>query len=298
MTTHSLGEIQIRDPYLVTVPERGEYLLFGSTDKDVWNPPATGFDCYRSTDLKQWEGPIEAFRPLRGFWSDRDYWAPEVHAYQGRYYMFATFTSMDARRGTQILSADAPEGPYTPWSDGPVTPREWECLDGTLHLDDAGDPWMVYCHEWVQAIDGEMIAQRLSADLKHTVGEPTLLFTASEPEWSRPMAHPQLAGENRAYVTDGPFLHRLSSGALIMLWSSYGDRGYAMGIAHSTSGTVEGPWVQDDEPLWAADGGHGMIARTLGGDLLLTLHQPNDTPHERAVLRRLRETDTSVVLAD
>lgn len=82
-----------------------------------------------------------------------------------------------------------------------------------------------------------------------------------------------------------------------MLWSSFGDSGYAMGIARSESGTVLGPWVQEDKPIWAVDGGHGMIFRTLDGELMLTLHQPNDTPNERTVFRRLVESETTVTLA-
>src|SRR3546814_2189596 len=91
MTTPlTLADIQIRDPFVLTVPEEGTYYLFGSTDADIWHPPATGFDCYRSTDLERWEGPIEAFRPPAGFWSDRNFWAPEVHRYAGRFFLFAT----------------------------------------------------------------------------------------------------------------------------------------------------------------------------------------------------------------
>ena len=294
----TLADIQIRDPYLLTVPDEGAYYLFGSTDADIWRPPATGFDCYRSTDLASWEGPVAAFRPPVGFWSDRNYWAPEVHPYQGRWFMFATFKAEGVCRGTQILVATRPEGPYEPWSDGPVTPRDWECLDGTLHVDADGDPWLVFCHEWEQVLDGEVVAQRLSRDLREPLGEPQTLFAASSAAWVRPLRHPRIPADAKAYVTDGPFLHRLASGALIMLWSSFGDQGYAMGIARSTSGHVTGPWVQEAEPLWGADGGHGMIARLLDGELLLTLHQPNDTPNERTVLRRLVETDETVTLAE
>jgi len=296
--TRTLAEIQIRDPYVLTVPDEGAYYLFGSTDADIWHPPGVGFDCYRSTDLVHWEGPIEAFRPPAGFWSDRDFWAPEVHPDQGRYVMFATFTAEGARRGTQILVADRPEGPYTPWSDGPVTPRDWECLDGTLFVDDAGDPWIVFCHEWVQVMDGEILAQRLTADLRAATGEPLLLFRASSAPWARRVPHPRVPPEESAFVTDGPFLHRLADGGLIMLWSSFGTSGYAMGIARSESGGIQGPWIQQAEPIWAADGGHGMVARTLDGGLLLTLHQPNDSPHERAVFRDLVEADGTVRLAE
>jgi len=294
----TLADIQIRDPFVLTLPERGEYLLFGSTDADIWNPPATGFDCYRSTDLVHWEGPIQAFRPPAGFWSDRNFWAPEAHEYRGRYYLFATFKADGVCRGTQILASDAPEGPYAPWSDGPVTPSDWECLDGTLHLDEAGEPWIVFCREWVQVRDGQIVAQRLSDDLRGVVGEPVVLFTASEAPWTRRMDLPQIPKDVDMYVTDGPFLHRLRSGELVMLWSSFGDRGYAMGIARSTSGSVLGPWTQEERPIWAEDGGHGMIARTLDGELLLTLHQPNETPLERAVFRPLVEVDGTVVFAE
>ena len=294
----TLADIQIRDPYLLTVPEQKAYYLFGSTDRDIWKPPATGFDCYRSSDLKSWEGPIPAFRPPQGFWSDRNFWAPEAHPYQGRFFLFATFTAEGARRGTQILVADRPSGPYEPWSDGPVTPRDWECLDGTLFIDDAGDPWMVFCHEWVQVNDGEVVAQRLASDLRTTIGEPRLLFRASEAPWARRIDHPRVPADVSAYVTDGPFLHRLSDGGLIMLWSSFGDQGYAMGLARSSSGGIDGPWVQEAEPLWAEDGGHGMIARTLDGQLLLTLHRPNRTPDERAVFVPLVESEGTVRRVD
>ncbi|WP_166866894.1 glycoside hydrolase family 43 protein [Salinibacterium sp. ZJ70] len=291
------AEIQIRDPYVLTLPDQGVSYLFGSTDADIWRPPATGFDCYRSTDLEHWDGPFAAFRPDEGFWSDRNFWAPEVHAYDGRHYMFATFKAEGVPRGTQILVADDPEGPYRTWSDGRVTPADWECLDGTLHVDESGEPWIVFCHEWEQVWDGEVVAQRLSPDLRGAVGEPTVLFRASEAAWARPIAHPRVPADRLAYVTDGPFLHRLASGGLIMLWSSFGDSGYAMGIARSSSGTIAGPWTQEPTPLWAADGGHGMIFRTLAGELMLTLHQPNDTPNERAVFSPLVETTETVRLA-
>lgn len=292
----TLADIQIRDPFLLTVADEGAYYLFGSTDADVWNPPATGFDCYRSTDLEHWEGPIPAFRPPAGFWADRNFWAPEVHAYQGRFYLFGTFKTDGVCRGTQVLVADRPEGPYEPWSDAPVTPRDWECLDGTLHVDNAGDPWIVFCHEWVQVMDGEMVAQRLAPDLRTAVGEPTVLFRASAAPWASRVVHPRLPEHVAAYVTDGPFLHRAGDGTLLMLWSSLGPSGYAMGVARSASGGVLGPWVQEQEPIWGADGGHGMIARMLDGELMLTLHQPNETPLERAVFRRLVETGGTVEL--
>ncbi|MDN5570079.1 MAG: glycoside hydrolase family 43 protein [Propionibacteriaceae bacterium] len=293
----TLDDIQMRDPFLLV--DGDTHWLFGTTDRMIWFGPGTGFDAYSSADLESWHGPVAAFRPPTGFWATTKFWAPEVHAHAGCWFLFATFTRADGHMGTAALVSDAPEGPYEPWSDGPLTPERWQCLDGTLHVDDAGDPWLVFCHEWTQVHDGEVWAQRLAPDLSRAEGVPVFLFSASEATWARPLDVRQ-TGETRypAYVTDGPFLVRLDGGHLLMLWSSFGEAGYAMGVAHSASGHVTGPWTQEDEPLWAADGGHGMIARLPAGDLVLTLHQPNSSPDERPVLRRLRVEGDTVRLAD
>jgi hypothetical protein len=81
-----------------------------------------------------------------------------------------------------------------------------------------------------------------------------------------------------------------------MLWSSFGDEGYAMGVAVSESGGILGPWAQNDEPLWARNGGHGMILRSSAGVDYLAFHTPNDTPRERATLIPVEVTDRGVAL--
>ncbi|HEY3378130.1 MAG TPA: glycoside hydrolase family 43 protein [Armatimonadota bacterium] len=270
------NDIQIRDPFVVPVAAEGRYYLYGSTDPDCWaTTPGRGFEAYSSLDLEAWDGPFPVFRPAPGFWGSYHFWAPEVHVYRGRYYMFASFKADGRCRGTQILVADGPRGPFVPHSADAVTPHEWECLDGTLFVDDAGNPWLVFCHEWVQVHDGEMCAQRLTDDLTAPLGEPLLLFHASDAPWvARGPAQVD-------FVTDGPFLYRAGNGDLLMLWSSMGWSGYALGVARSASGRITGPWTQDAEPLFAADGGHGMLFTTFGGQLLVALHQPNNTPNER-----------------
>ena len=54
-------DIQIRDPFILPIAATQEYYLFGTTDKDCWKGPAEGFDCYRSSDLEDWEGPFGYF---------------------------------------------------------------------------------------------------------------------------------------------------------------------------------------------------------------------------------------------
>lgn len=131
------------------------------------------------------------------------------------------------------------------------------CLDGTLVLDQNGAPYLVFCHEWVQVGDGEICVLPLSENLSASVGEPRLLFRASEAPWVK-------AYDTGKYVTDGPFAYRTQDGQLLLLWSSFSEGGYTIGCARSANGSIAGPWTQDCRPLYADDGGHGMVFRKKG----------------------------------
>ena len=165
-------DINIRDPFIL--PYEGKYYLYGSRGSEVWEDNATGLDVYVSEDLENWSEPKEIFTRTADFWADRHYWAPEVYAYNGAFYMFASFKSADRCRGTMVLKADKPDGKFTVHSEGTITPPDWESLDGTLYISKSGKPYMIFCHEWVQVNDGEMGAIEMSADLKRAVGEPIL----------------------------------------------------------------------------------------------------------------------------
>jgi len=281
------NEIQIRDPYVVPVEAEQKYYLFGSTDANIWGQ-GTGFDVYVSSDLEQWEGPKPVFRPEDGFYSEENFWAPEVYSYQGRYYMFATFRRREnGKLGTAVLASESLLGPFQPHSQGPVTPYDWNSLDGTLFIDGEGQPWMVFCHEWKDVSDGEICAARLKEDLSELQEEPVTLFRASEAPWTTPLPLTEKIKTLDNYVTDGPFLYRTDEGALMMLWASFVQGRYALGVAVSASGSVTGPWVQEEAPLFQSDGGHGMIFRTFDGRLMLTIHTPNRTPDERPIFLEL-----------
>ncbi|MDD2405854.1 MAG: glycoside hydrolase family 43 protein [Sphaerochaetaceae bacterium] len=273
--------LQIRDPFIFPIPSESRYYLFGTTDTNPWNERGNGFEAYITEDLIHFDGPHSVFSPPSGFWGTHDYWAPEVHRYRGMYYMFASFKSTQRRRGTQILSSASILGPYAPLENQAVTPFEWECLDGTLFVDRAEHPWIVFCHEWVQIHDGTVCAMRLSEDLKQAISAPLVLFHASDACWSSAIQRRDGSGVCDAHVTDGPFLQRLHDGTLIMLWSSITDYGYAMGQAHAPNGRIEGPWIQNKVPLITEDGGHGMIFTDFSGHLNVVYHTPNTTPHER-----------------
>lgn len=281
-------DINIRDPYVLLDGDR--YYLYGTRGETCWGK-ADGFDVYVSDDLETWSDAHEVFRNDGTFWADMNYWAPEVHKWQGTYYMFASFKREGMCRGTCILRADSPMGPFVPHSDGRITPPDWECLDGTFYVDGEGKPWIVFCHEWVQAIDGEIWAMQLNDDLSAPAGPPRLLFTASEAEWIVPGRPVQ---GKPSFVTDGPFLWRTADGALLMLWAAFSRDGYTQGLARSINGEITGEFRQV-EPLFRKDGGHGMIFRAKDGRLLLTLHSPNTHLEERPCFFEVAEKDGLLV---
>ncbi|MHC4180019.1 MAG: glycoside hydrolase family 43 protein, partial [Planctomycetota bacterium] len=273
-----IREIRIRDPFILTDPKGGQYYMIANMGNR--RRGAKGWECYTSKDLRFWQPPVAAFTPPKGFWADRDFWAPEIHRYRGKYYLFGTLSAATAKRGTQIFVAEGPLGPFRAHSDRAATPHEWMALDGTLYVED-GRPWMVFCHEWVQIDDGTIDAVRLSDDLSKPLGKPIKLLSASDAPWVRPIRPGK-------YVTDGPCLHKLPDGQLLMLWSSFGQRGYTVGIARSPDGSIRGPWRHDPKPLHEG-GGHSMLFRKLDGTLMLVLHGPNRSPEERARFFEVRQ---------
>lgn len=275
-------EIRMRDPFIFTDRERGVYFLYG-TSGDTCDGAANidpYFEVYVGENLDEFTGPYVCFEPPAGFWGVKHYWAPEVHEYKGKYYMFASFKGgIKEDRGTAILKADYPEGPYVPWSEGHVTLKGHECLDGTLYVDEAGQPWIVFCHEWTEMYYGKIKAMKLSEDLKYLLDEEPVVIVDHERDklpWIHKMSDPRVGKEG--YLTDAPFMWKLPSGVLLMTWSCYTDgtngneKNYVIAGCVSRNGSMEGPWEHLPELLLNQDAGHAALFRDLGGNLKIVMH--------------------------
>ena len=284
---YHIRDIHISDPYILPDERSGRYYTYvqfvdSCRFPDV--PAGAGyFYVLESPDLIHWSAPQVCFE--RGaFWADLDYWAPECHIWRGKYYLISSFRAEGTYRGCQCLVADSPKGPFHPVGEKPLTPKGWHCLDGTLYIDRKGAPWLVFCHEWLQVDDGQICAVPLSDHLEEAIGEPEILFRASDGPWV-----------GASGVTDGPFLHRLPGGTLLMLWSSFTPEGsYAISYAISESGEIRGPWRQKEQPLYALDGGHGMLFRAFSGQLMMACHCPNEHSRKRILLFEMEETPGSI----
>jgi beta-xylosidase len=281
------SDIYIRDPFILANTTTKTYYMYSSSYGYKGMPgKRMGVTVYKSKDLNNWEGPFAVFETGNDFWADTTAgcWAPEVHEYKGRYYLFATFSNSSiklkdilsdkvdstlVRRGTVILKASSPLGPFKPVSKKSETPPQWMALDGTLFIEDQ-KPYMVFCREWVQVGDGTMEMVKLKNDLSALKSKPATLFKATDAPWVVKINY--LKG---GYITDGPALYRNKKQELVMLWSSNSKNGYAVGQAISTSGKLNGPWKQINTPLFDGEGGHSSLFKTFDGRLVMSIHQPN-----------------------
>lgn len=284
------NEINIRDPYVLLYD--GKYYLYGTRSATTWGI-ADGFDCYISEDLENWGDPVEIFHKDVDFWADRNYWAPECYWYHNAFYLVATFGSEDRNKGVQILRSLSPTGPFVPCSEGPVTPWEWPCIDGTLYFSHENEPYLIFCRTFESRPDGEMYAMKLTKDLKRADGAPWLLFEAIKAPWAKPAPFGKdLPGvDEEIYLADGPCTYETRNGKLLIIWSSFGSRGYTVGIAGSDNGRLDGKWSHLTKTLFDENGGHGMIFKNKDNEWMYALHHPNDLYKERPIFINLKEDD-------
>ena len=286
-----LKDIHIRDPFILAY--NNNYYMYGTPTEDLCGSKI-GFWCMKSKDLREWSEPIKCFTPPEDFWGRTDFWAPEVHYYNGCFYLFATFMANGYMRAVQILKSSKPEGPYTVWSC-PITPDDCMCLDGTFFLEN-GIPYMVYCHEWVQIGTGEICAIKMKEDLSAPDGAPFTLFSASDAAWVDPVIN-ETINNKPAMVTDGPYIFK-DNGILYMIWSSFYKGKYAMGCAVSQNGRLAGPWEHSNKLVLEQDGGHGMVFEAFDGSKKLILHQPNSEPMERPRLFEVKMEGKQIQIID
>jgi hypothetical protein len=92
-----LENIHVRDPFILPVQQEHSYYMIASSGHSI--------TARQSEDLKSWGEPEKVFEVPEGFWGGEAIWAPEIHPYRGRYYLFATFMNKEA------VGSDAPWAP-------------------------------------------------------------------------------------------------------------------------------------------------------------------------------------------
>lgn len=262
-------ELHIRDPFIFIL--NNKYYLTGTHYGEYDN----AIYIYSSNDLISFKE--EKHIIIDGEFDRHTSWAPEIHEYNGSFFIFVSLKKKNGKRGTYVLKSNVLLGDYAFVSDKPITPENWMCLDATLFIDNDGTPYTIFCREWLEVKTGEIYIAKLNKTLSSLISEPVLLFKANEPEWAFPIY-------GNGYVTDGPFVW-FEDNKYHMIWSSFCKRNSILSsfkndeqkeyaLSHITSANLFGPWKQEKTPLIDNNAGHGMTF-TKDGARYIALHYPN-----------------------
>lgn len=255
------SDINLSDPFIRADAKTQQYYMTG-----------TGGGLWRSSNLETWTYlgfPLQ-FNESAWMGASPQVWASEIHYIDGKYYNFSTLTNgsitIDSdghpRRAVHIMSSTLPQGKYSLISGGDDTyvPAEKTTLDATYFEDTDGRRYLLYCHEWIQNGNGTIEYIELKPDMTGAIGKGVVMTRAHDATW------------NTSPVTDGPYLFRTQTGRLGMIWTSWHGGRYVQGVAYSTTGTLAGPWQHEPLPITPDNYGHGMLFRTFGGQLLMSIH--------------------------
>lgn len=257
--TDSRG-IYLADPTVFY--QHGTYYLYGTVGGDA----NQGFIAYTSPDLKTWEKSEkngDGYVLRKGdAWGTAGFWAPQVFAYGGKFYM-----AYVANENIALAESSSPLGPFIQKTKSPLAAPVKQ-IDPFVFIDDDGKKYLYHV--------------RLTGGNKIFVAELTEDFSALKEETLRACITATEPWENTAGaawpVTEGPTV--LKHNNLYYLFYTANDfrnPDYATGYATSTS--PYGPWKKfEGNPVLSRKNigvngtGHGDFVRDKRNNLFYVFH--------------------------
>ena len=256
--------IYLADPTILS--DSDWYYLYGTS-------LSTGFQVYRSRDLKDWEGPLGNIEGSYALKKGVDchvkgrFWAPQVFLHNGKYHIFYA--------GDNYLvhaTADSPLGPFRESTMAAIPSKEQE-IDPFVFFDRDGTPYIYWSNRYSGSQD--ILAARMTPDLEEIERDTqTLCFKTDLTGW-------EIDNPRNQKIVEGPAVVE-HEGTYYMLYSANGcnDVQYAIGVA--TAKSPLGPWRKPILPIISKDvvgengPGHGDIFHDKEGKLMYVFHVHHD----------------------
>lgn len=173
-----LPGLALGDPFVLR--HRGGFYLYGTNDGEPL-PDGRVVPVFRSEDLITWEALGGALIPHD---ATLEHWAPEVLAWNGRFYMVVSYGDVLHRgHALWVATADRPEGPFRLQSCI-SQPEERFSIDGAWLLDDDGRLYLFRCVDFVRDDDpphGTGIVVQPMTDPLTPAGPPSTVLRANAP---------------------------------------------------------------------------------------------------------------------
>jgi beta-xylosidase len=257
--------LQLADPFVLK--EKGIYYLYGTQQ------PSQGFQVHTSTDLTTWTERGYCYETTSGTsaWGKKDFWAPEVVKYDGKFWMFYVAKNTDEnRRNICVAVADTPLGPFVDVK-APILPDD-SYIDPHVYRDPVGGKWYIYAtREKEHAC--EIIGAPFNMKTLDIEGTTTQCIAPSQ-DWERGW-------------TEGAFMLE-RNGWYYMMYTgcAFWDPRYATGFAWSRSPL--GPFEKyPDNPILKQTPevpapGHNCVIETPDGKGLAILYHRHREPGRRS----------------
>jgi len=253
--------VLLGDPFILL--HKGTYYAYGTAAKD-------GIEVFTSDDLLTWRRPANRLALKKGdVWGTRWFWAPEVYAVNGKFYMYYT-----ADEHICVAVSDSPLGPFKQEVKKPILADE-KCIDNSLFIDDDGKPYLLFdrfndgLNVWIAELEDDLMTIKAG-----TMRSCIHVSQKWEEVWPR--------------VNEGPFI-RKHKGVYYMTYSGNSYESQAYGIGYATATTPMGPWTKyTGNPILQKPGdlvgvGHSATFTDKEGNLRIVFHshQNKSTIHPR-----------------
>ncbi len=249
------------DPSVVRVGNE----FWACTTSTEWAPQ---FPLLRSTDLVHWKrvGAVFNERPQ---WSRGSFWAPEISAHRGRFFVYYVAEHESGPLTIAVATAERPGGPYV--DHGPLVGQASGSIDPTPVTGKDGRRYLIWKEDGnSRALPTTIWIQPLSADGLRLVGEARVILRNDAP-WEGPVV------EGPSVVRRGEWFYLFYSGN-----SCCGKNcNYAVGVARARS--VLGPWekyggnpILKSNSTWRCPG-HGSVVEAANGRTFYLYHAYSTT---------------------
>lgn len=254
--------------------------------KDIYYMTGDGGYLWRSTDMRVWEGPFDVLRPSQAslVGTGAVVASPEIHKYKGRYYYMATFVQPEVvidtvagkpvlRTSCEIFASDSITGPYEQLTaEKPLLAPDYMAVHPTFCEDELNVGYLIYNNAAEQSGNATVQIIRLGRNLDVQVGEPYVMFSASQNVWSSAVA--ENGEKSYSPVMRAPFMFDTRGGELGILFDTAIDGASAIGVAYTEKGHgLNGPWHIEPQPLLTGNVGGPMLFKDYDGTLVMALHK-------------------------
>ncbi|MDR0636171.1 MAG: glycoside hydrolase family 43 protein [Treponema sp.] len=266
--SNPLGVQNAADPFVLKTDD-GYYCYATSSSR--------GFLAWRSTNLVDWEAIGIVFNAMRsGQWASADFWAPEVVAHNGKYYLYYSGRWMangSLRIGVAI--SESPAGPFIDALGRPLFDQGYAVIDAHVFSDSNGQKYLYYSRDCSEnTVNGNneshIYGALLADDLLSLAGEPVLL------------AQPEQAWEDTGswHWNEAPFVIKHDNDYYLLYSANhFAMRSYSVGYAVSRAPL--GPFVKYDhnpvlyappEQAEVSGPGHLCVTSSRSGNLYAVYH--------------------------